>query len=560
MANSDRREASLLRKTGLGLASCALGLVVAEFGLRALGLPSESFEFLNAEHEDEVVFEPDEHRFWRLRSDAPELRVNRHGLRGFWPERAKRAGELRIACIGDSCSFGTNVRYEETYGMWLERELAETRSDVEPTTVLAALPGYSTHQSVVLFDELVRDFAPDWTLIYCGAWNDYVAAMRASDSERAGAGGRLHVRALLADALTEKPSREAYLAGMRTGETIDGERVPLDEFKANLRELVRGANETGRALLIVPPVPASTSAKYPAGALYREAIREVARETGTAIIDGTRLFEEALQGVPAEWRLDPVTGESIYFSDWIHPSAAGHELLGRAVSEVIEDSLPPSVEASRAELSVAGGPLEALPLAETLEWKLESAPKPLERVWIGRTWIEEFELRQGTTLALRELEGLVPGKHDLWLHTEEGLLHGPSAIWIEPHPLEVQLVREGEQVRLNARITGSPGMVASLWLSPSLRVRPEPTRFGGFHLAADPDGRPAGRDDLPFRFDRVPFRFSGTLDERGVWELDKRLEVALDGVDVLYAQGGVHRAGANEFGALTEVVTLDVPR
>ena len=560
MVDRDRREGSLLRKTGLGLASCALGLVVAELGLRALDLPSKSFGFLNAERADEVVFEPDERRFWRLRSDAPELRVNRHGLRGFWPERAKRAGELRIACIGDSCSFGTNVRYEETYGMWLERELTERRPDLEPTTVLAALPGYSTYQSVVLFDEVVRDFDPDWTLIYCGAWNDYVAAMGASDSERVEAGGRLHVRALLDEALTEAPSREAYLAGMRTGETIDGERVPMDEFKANLRELVRGAKETGQALLIVPPVPASTSADYPAGALYRAAIREVATETTAFLIDGGSLFDEALQEVPSEWRLDPRTRESLYFSDWIHPSAAGHALLGKAVLKVIEDSLPPLANSGRDRIQLVGARIEAGPMTETMELNLDRPLAQFDRVWIGRTWIENIELQQGSNLTLRNLTGLVPGIHDLWLHTKEGVLRGPEAVRVEPDALEVQLVRDGEHFLLRAKVSGSPGMIASLWLSPSLREQPEPTRFGDFRLSEEPDGRPTGRRDLPFRFDRIPFRFSGTVDDGGVWELGKRLEVDLVGLEVLYAQGGVHRAGPNEFGALTTVVELDVPK
>ena len=102
-------------------------------------------------------------------------------------------------------------------------------------------------------------------------------------------------------------------------------------------------------------------------------------------------------------------------------------------------------------------------------------------------------------------------------------------------------------------------MLATVWLALSRRETPEPTRYGALALAADPDGRPPERSDLPFRFERLPFGFSGRVDAEGQWELDKRLEVDLEGVEQLFAQGGILREGPQPFGALTEVVELAVP-
>ena len=57
--------------------------------------------------------------------DEDEYFVNAHGLRGPWPAVERRPNELRIVCIGDSCSFGSGVRLDQAYGHRLEYRLQE---------------------------------------------------------------------------------------------------------------------------------------------------------------------------------------------------------------------------------------------------------------------------------------------------------------------------------------------------------------------------------------------------------------------------------------------------
>ncbi len=91
------------------------------------------------------------------------LAVNQHGFRGpDWPRR--RAGrECRIALIGDSHAFGFGVRFEDTVGEQLAREMSERDS---PCTVLNfAAPGYNSGQQAALFHEVALGFEPDLVVV-----------------------------------------------------------------------------------------------------------------------------------------------------------------------------------------------------------------------------------------------------------------------------------------------------------------------------------------------------------------------------------------------------------
>lgn len=541
----------------------ALGtLVIAELCLAALGIPEESFEFLNPEHAATEVFEEDPDLFWRLREDAPGLRVNQHRLRGYWPAKAKGEGELRIACVGDSCSFGTNVRYEETYGMQLEWLLAEARPDLLVTTVLAALPGYSSFQSRRLFESKVQSFEPDWTLIYCGAWNDYVPAMGASDAERHGQAHSSRLLRLWNQSKSKpKHSREEYLAGMKSGDYLEGPRVPLAAFRANLLELIRSAKKSGRTLLIVPPVPAEDRDEHPAGKKYWDAIRAIASETQTPLVDGQALFDRALERVPKDWRTNPSSGLSIAFTDWIHPSALGHRWLAQALAAELIPELPAAENPLTGPETLHIEPIPSVAALDPGELRLRgSGFDEVERWWLGSLWMDESELKGKGELRIDPGQVLPPGRHPLRGQTSSGYLTGDFSLEVRGHPIEATLTKTGNVNRLVVNVKGPAHWTVGLWLSTELREEPAPTRYGSFALACNPDGRPTGRDDLPFQFERLPFGYAGELDAQGSWTLDVDIQADLSAFDAIYLQGGLIDSSNANYGVVTEVVTLVIPK
>ena len=159
-----------------------VSLLFTEGVLRVVDEASELEQFLSIDFEN-GNFVPDAERFWRLNPTGKKYLANKAGLRGWWPDRDKLDNELRILCIGDSCTFGHGVRCEDAYGMRLERLLQERLPGHVVRTVLGALPGYSTKQSLALLERHAGDLRPNLTVFYCGTWNDYVPAMLHNDDE-----------------------------------------------------------------------------------------------------------------------------------------------------------------------------------------------------------------------------------------------------------------------------------------------------------------------------------------------------------------------------------------
>jgi hypothetical protein len=551
----------VLGRIALVLGGVACALLVAEVGLMQLEPPDDNFEFLNGGQPADAGFLFDPDLFWKLDPASSEYRINAKNLRGYWPERGKLAEEIRIACVGDSCSFGTGVLYEETYGMQLEHELAMARPDLVVSSILAATPGYSSYQSKLLFERTIRNFEPDWTIIYCGAWNDYVPAIGLSDRERGDSRDSLRLMMWWRKTFDQpRASRADYLEGMKSGEYLDGERVPLDEFASNLRSLIDTANRSGRVVLIVPPAPNATRAKFERGAAYRAVIRKLGEEAEVQCLDAEKLFDEAVGKLGKGWKSSLHTGVPIYFSDWIHPSAAGHALLAQELLSLITPGLPSlnADEATFVDLGLSAVGAQSALGPEAFEIVIKDASR-VESVWIGNRWIYNFEARGEDQLVIHRDELLAPGLHRIRLGTPQGSMLSLGSVVVEPHPFSVSIDVEDGRVLLRASVRGPSEWSAALWISPGLRKQPAQTRFGPFYLLSNPDGRPANRPDLPFQFDRLPFARAGLLSEEGVWNLEFALDVDAGSVERIYVQAGILDANSQRLGALTTVRELSVP-
>ncbi len=566
------------------LGSAALALVLAETCLWILDIPKDiaSFRFLGNVFDQAGVFEEDADLFWRLDRNTDRYQVNQLGLRGPDVPRVKGPRDLRIACFGDSCTFGSYVRLEDTYGWLLQEHLQQRLPNRRVEVILAGVPGYSSHQSLALFRKHVAPLKPDITVLYIGGWNDYVPAMGESDGARS---ARLEaernslwrrwrlVRLGFRVVARERHLTPAeYVAAFERGEAPDGRRVPLEMFRNNLGTLLREAREAagseGTVLVLVPPLPAETLAKYPVALEYRDAVRGVAQAMGAPLVDPTAVF--AARGNVAGAELpEPYRGCWPCFVDWVHPSVLGHRLLATALAGALDQrrfQYPPSGQHTTLRNprppAVVAGAGQLVTVAGDPSWRHA-------RMKAGRWWIPEFLLRPVATTGheprlwdLHLPATVPPGTYSLHLVNEHGLTTCPTTLVVQPPPLLAEISRQGHTITLRFQITGPADWPVGVWVSTAKRAKPAPTRFGLFHLVADPDGRlPGDREDTPFMFLRLRLpQAVGTIPADGTWRHEIEVDIEKLGTvpEQIHVQGLLHRDEAH--GLLTGLVTLAVPR
>lgn len=545
-------------------------LVLAEGTLRILDLPSRSAEFQFVQPDLEVgeVFADfggalvdDPELFWTLDPALGNRLSNSHGLRGWWPSRTKSPRDLRVVCVGDSCTYGMSVRYENTYGVQLEALLQARLPEHCVETVLLALPGYSTQQDRILCERHLAALRPDVTVLYCGAWNDYLPAVALSDAERyrrntsraprllqllAGFSGRSDV--------DENELKRAF----RDGQAPNGRRVPLDEFRQNLEQMIAMARRDGsRVVVIVPPLPAATAERYPISLEYRTALRAVAVAHEVPLVDGPALFDAAPSAPPL-------------FHDWVHPTARGHRLLAAALLERLEADLPASAPAATGPTvqieSVAPKRIAALstPLVE-IEGRGFANPGAFDRLWVGPQWIDEFEVEGDDRLRFTIRQPLPPGRHAVELRTARGVVRGPELLVVDHEPLpltaRVDAAPGGAPSALRLRLSG-PGPADCLvgaWLATGLLPEPFDSGYGPFWLRTDSSDPTPGA----LRLDRLGlFSTHGQTRPGGGWELEIDLAqagITLDG-DVIFAQALLADRYDPNFARFTTAVRIELPQ
>jgi len=92
---------------------------------------------------------------------------NSSGLREREIPRRKAPDEFRIACIGDSWTFGLGVRAHETWVRRMETMLQKSHPEKRIVTINAGMPGASYLQGYLMLTTVVLDYQPDLVLL-CG--------------------------------------------------------------------------------------------------------------------------------------------------------------------------------------------------------------------------------------------------------------------------------------------------------------------------------------------------------------------------------------------------------
>lgn len=554
--------------TRLLLATCAtvVTLAAAELALRVLGLPAqiESFRFLGAElGSDEFI--ADDELFWRL-APGVNYEVNALGLRGWLPRGAKGAHDLRIACVGDSCTFGVAVRYEETWGVLLERALRAVNPGRRVESILAANPGYSTHQNRLLYERHVLPLAPDVTVLYVGGWNDYVAAVGPNDRERtARRESRWHAsRIVQLLSRSDAGDRDEVMAAFNRDEAPFGRRVPLADYETNVRAMIAAARDIGSVVLMVlPPLTQASLQRHPSALDYRAATTAIARATNVPIFDAPARFQEAHAAAPPDWRARP-QGEWPCLGDWVHPTVMGHRVIAEGLVELLREHWPALFDGG------SGAPAPIIDTVTPGELTWFAAPSlrirgrglasgGIDRVWLGDAWLREFDVLDDTTIDVPLTRALRAGDHVLELLTPAGTVRAPTPVRVIAPELRATIARTGDRIAIEVTCAGRPDWPGTLWLSPALRPEPADTRYGPFALVAEPDGRPPGFPLTPFYFDR-PHLISrqGRCGADGIWR--ERIEHDTGAnLEAVCLQAMLVNPAVHGDAVLTQAVRLVIP-
>lgn len=277
---------------------------------------------------------------WRVAPGSVEgYTLNQEGFRGAeFPVGAKGADETRILVLGDSTTWGMGVKDEHVWTARLE-EILKSRGIVKQPVILnAAVPGYTSFQGRLLFDNELIKYEPDIIITYFGV-NDassrpgmirdsqwklppmwMVPAMRILRKSMLYMDIKAAAGRVVAGEVAPKnagPSKNAYI-----------QRVTPDEYLENLNKIESHAGEKTKFIHIAP-------AWWLDGKVRNDVAIIVFRGAGTVSVyssDGKAAYEK-----PGALRLVDVFGtyamnpEDI-FSDYCHLKPAGHEMVARDVA------------------------------------------------------------------------------------------------------------------------------------------------------------------------------------------------------------------------------------
>jgi len=223
---------------------------------------------------------------------------------------AKPRETLRIACVGDSWTFGMNVDQDRSYPARLLEHLRDRRAGTPVEVVNFGVLGYSSFQGRQLMQSpRVFDFHPDVVAIGFGMNDSEVAGYRDRDVVGGGpptlrtrvkdAFGGLESYKLLhyvAETLKYRPkSMGDFLkehANDRGSGSVDYDaiepwtRVSPHDFDANLRAMVQLARDHGAAVVLLDN-------ELWEGSPYRPVLRTIAADTRVPLVDSLAIVAEA---------------------------------------------------------------------------------------------------------------------------------------------------------------------------------------------------------------------------------------------------------------------------
>ena len=268
------------------------------------------------------LFIPDLRRYFpsgEQQADAISIRTNRFGMRMREVEIVKSPDTLRIAAMGDSCTFGWMVSEEYSYARVLETVLNRS-GEMKFEVLNFGIPGYTSYHGLLQYRNLVKQFQPDLLLIAYGFNDSY--DFRFSEKE-----------------FHERLARQNLVEGLRTiplffydhsafahwtiqrlksfgknaveeelqqraAQNIWHPRVDRESYQANLREMIRETRSSGgQAIVLNLDLP---------NTWVKKSVRTIAEEMQIETLDVQDLFAQNVPVDPPLVRIrQTLSGEGI---------------------------------------------------------------------------------------------------------------------------------------------------------------------------------------------------------------------------------------------------------
>ncbi|TFH65515.1 MAG: SGNH/GDSL hydrolase family protein [Candidatus Zixiibacteriota bacterium] len=330
-----------------GIITIAVILLIAESALRLVGISprvDNPFFMLVRVFEYPDYFQKDHSLFWRLRPDIKEgteflvpgsYRTNSLGLRGDNVSLSADRNLTRIACFGNSCTFGWRLQEEETYEQQLERKLNAQITSTRFKVYNCGVPGYSTFQGLRMLREYLTVLKPQIVTI-CYGWNDHWAAgFDIEDkNQRTAPQWVLNAQNLLSESYLYRSIKYLLLAKYEKTKQYQFDRqsvryrVSLDDFAVNLGDMIAFCRSNGaQPILLTTPVgdvdPGVISGLESYHERYNQTVRRIAGELAVPLVDAAALFLDH-----PEYYDNPK-------ADFIHYNDKGAERIAAALAETI---------------------------------------------------------------------------------------------------------------------------------------------------------------------------------------------------------------------------------
>jgi lysophospholipase L1-like esterase len=254
---------------------------------------------------------PDEFRAnptWRIDLSSQGYRTDEYTV-------AKPEGRVRIACLGDSWTFGMNVNRDQTYPSRLTARLREAQPDTNVEVLNFGVLGYSSFQGLQLLKTRVLALEPDILAIGFAMNDSEVAGYRDRDvitSTRPRLGTRLAEAAkdfefykllrYLALSIRFRPTPVGeYIRDESESKSgaIDYDaiepwtRVSPRDYEANIREMIRLQTSLGGKAVLIDNELWDESP-------YRPILRKISADTVVPLVDSLQIVADGKRRIERE--------------------------------------------------------------------------------------------------------------------------------------------------------------------------------------------------------------------------------------------------------------------
>ncbi|NIP42961.1 MAG: SGNH/GDSL hydrolase family protein [candidate division Zixibacteria bacterium] len=354
MAQTETKRLSTGLKILYTLIFIVIVFILFEAALRTVGIHTRRespFFLLLKVHEYPEYFRRHSTLFWEfipnktIKGDflaEGEYHINNQGFRGEDFSTEKPTDVIRVGCIGNSCTFGWEIPEGKTYPELLELELEEMYPEQDFQVLNLGVPGYTSHQGLVLLKEKVLDFDPDIITLSFG-WNDIWGAGKGiTDKEQEILSPTVvWLQNILAHLETYKLMKYLILEvtedeGLESFNIQNPQyRVSQQEYRYNLSQIERIATENGIVpVFLTSPAPDTRVYFGPQSESQLENLFRI-HEEYNQVIRQLRDREQFWVAPAATYFKNQSGFFDPRLEDYIHYNVKGHEYVASIIAQYL---------------------------------------------------------------------------------------------------------------------------------------------------------------------------------------------------------------------------------